>query len=423
MPPDRDDIAWLFTRQRFGVRPGLERTRALLAAAGDPQDAFASVLVGGTNGKGSTVATLASALTAGGRRVGRFVSPDLGDLTERIVVGGRRIGRELLAEEVARFRPTAERVGATFFEVLFAASCSHFAASGVEVATMEIGLGGRYDSGNALAAERSILTGVALDHTALLGDTIAEIARDKAAIFRPGRSAFTGATGEALAIFDAEARRLGTPLHALGRELGIEGPSVGWDGVAFTLREREGALALSSPLLGRHQLANVALAAATARSLGVPAEAVAEGVATTVWPGRLERLRWRGLTLLLDGAHNPAAAGALAQALTELGAPPLTLILGVSADKDVAGIVTALAPLAERVIATRAQFSGRALDPGELGERIGADRVAADPEAALAVAHELAPEGTVLVAGSLFLVGEVRTLALGGRPEGPPRWQ
>jgi dihydrofolate synthase/folylpolyglutamate synthase len=193
--------------------------------------------------------------------------------------------------------------------------------------------------------------------------------------------------------------------------------------VEFTLHYAGDALSLGSPLLGRHQLGNVALAAATARSLGVPPEAVAAGAAATAWPGRLERLPWRGMTLLLDGAHNPAAAGALARTLTELGAPPLTLIIGVAADKDVGGIAGALAPLAERVIATRARHSGRALDPTELGERIGADLVADEPDLALALAADLAPEGTVLVAGSLFLVGEVRTLALGGRPRGPERWQ
>ena len=416
-------LSWLYARQRFGIRPGLERTAALLGHLGEPQRSFDSVLVGGTNGKGSTVATLASVLHAAGRQVGRFVSPHLMSLNERIVLNGEPVAPPLLVAQLARLRAVAERRGATFFEVLFAACCRLFADAGVEVAVVEVGLGGRYDATNTLSPLLSIITNVELDHVAVLGDTVEAIAADKAHILRPGRPALTGARGAALRVIEAHAAAVGVPLAVLQRDIEISAVSRGWQGSRVTVGIAGRALEVATPLVGRHQQENVALAVAAADALGVPLEAQRLGVAQTVWPGRLEVLDWRGRRLLLDGAHNPAAARALADALADAATHPLAFVIGASREKDIDGIVAALAPIAALLVATQATHAPRSIAAHEMAERSGAAGWHPDPALALDLAAAAAPDATLVVAGSLFLVAEVRTLALGGEPEPYQRWQ
>lgn len=421
LPPN---LSWLFARQRFGVRPGLARVRALLARLGNPERAFEAVLVGGTNGKGSTASTLASALGAAGARVGRFTSPHLSRVGERFVISGAELPTSRLEHALAALRPAAEREEATFFEILTALACALFAEAGVRRAVFEVGLGGRFDATNALEPVLSIVTGVALDHTEVLGDTVAAIARDKAQIFRAGRPALTGATGEALAVVRREAAAIGAPLTVLGEALAVEVRSSGWRGLELTLRWPDHDLELATPLIGRHQARNVALAAAAARLLGAEDEAIRQGAAATRWPGRLEPVRYRGRTVLLDGAHNPAAAEALAAALRELGAEGLTLVFGASQEKDVAGILAPLLPMAARVIFTRARLSPRASPPAALRRHAPRAAVREDWQEALELAlAETPPEAPLLVAGSLYLVGEVRPHLLGEPLEGLERWQ
>lgn len=416
-------LSWLYARQRFGIRPGLERTAALLRHLGEPQRNFDSVLVGGTNGKGSTVATLASVLRAAGRRVGRFVSPHLTSLNERIVLNGEPVTPPLLVAQLAELQAVADRSGATFFEVLFAACCRLFADADVEVAVIEVGLGGRYDATNTLSPLLSIVTNVGLDHGAVLGDTVEAIAADKAHILRPGRPALTGARGAALRVIEAHASAVQAPLTVLRRDIAVAAVSRGWQGSRVTVGFGSREIEVATPLLGRHQQENVALAVAAADAVGVPLEAQRLGVAQTVWPGRLEVLDWRGRRLLLDGAHNPAAARALAVALADLAVQPLAFVVGVSRDKDVDGIVAALAPLAALLVAAQATYAPRSIAAQELAERIGASAWQADPALALDLAASANPDATLVVAGSLFLVAEVRTLALGGEPETTLRWQ
>lgn len=419
------DLEWLFARQRFGVDLGLERVEGLLARLGRPQDAFETVLVGGTNGKGSTAANLSSVLNAAGRRTGLFTSPHLTRFAERFVVAGEEVAEGPLRDALAAVRPPAEAVGATFFEVTTALACLLFARAGAEVAVMEVGLGGRLDATNALTPRLSVVTNVALDHTEVLGTTERAIAAEKAGILRPNVPALTGATGGALEVIKSVAKSLKTPLWALGEEVLLTAADLGWSGVRVGVRTPLGALELTTPLLGLHQARNVALAAAAAQLLGVPEAAIKQGAEATRWPGRLEGLPYRGRTVLLDGAHNPGAAHALAAALANLSAAPVTLIFGAAADKDIPAIVRALAPVTAHAVVTRAELSPRAASPEALAARWPLPATLADtPREALAHALDLTPPGGVIVAcGSLYLVGELRPRLLGSETEAWERLQ
>ncbi|WP_189064301.1 bifunctional folylpolyglutamate synthase/dihydrofolate synthase [Deinococcus seoulensis] len=413
------ELEWLFARQRFGVHPGLGRVRALLARLGDPQRAFRTVLVGGTNGKGSTAATLAAMLRAGGVRAGLFTSPHLTRFTERFVVGGQELPEGVVAAALARVRPEAEVVGASFFEIVTALGALLFAEAGVQVAVMEVGLGGRLDSTNALDPELSVVTNVALDHTEFLGDTLEAIAGEKAGILRAGRPAVVGVAPQVQAIFAARGADLwALDDHLTGTELR------GWQGAQVTLRGPAGPLTLHTPLLGLHGARNATLAALAALRLGLPAEAVTRGAAAAQWPGRLEAIPWQGGRVLLDGAHNPDGALALAAALRELGVGPLPLVFGAAGDKDISGVAAALRSCASEVILTRAALSPRAADPQALAPLFAGLPVTVtdSPAAALdALAARQAP--LALVCGSLYLLGEVRPLLLGETAEARERWQ
>jgi len=441
-----DHTAWLYGLQRFGVQPGLARVHALLAAIGSPQRSFDVVLVAGTNGKGSTACVLAACLSADGRRTGLFVSPHLHHLGERATVDGVATSEERMADALATVRPHAERLHATFFEVVTAACALVFKSAGVKVAVMEVGMGGRLDATNALEPVLSIITGIALDHVAVLGSDVSTIAREKAGILRTGVPALTAASGPALSVIEDEAVRLGALLEVLGRDLAVSVEHSTWDGldlvVAGMSDDPDTGLRVHTPLVGRHQATNVALAAAGAARLRVPRGTIAGAVASTVWPGRLERLAYRGRRVVLDGAHNPQAAEALAATIAELGPRCDVLMLGSSADKDQQGILAPLLPVAGTVVVTRAVTSPRASDPALLASLV-AEMVAdsddpngtgggaplrvmasATPAEALQTAVELTDDGgLIVVAGSLFLVGEVRSLLLGQAADDVERWQ
>lgn len=430
-----DELSWLFGLQRFGVRPGLERVGRLLSALGDPQAGLRVALVGGTNGKGSTACALAAALTASGRRAALFTSPHLSHVMERFRLDGRPLPREGLEAVLAELRPAVERWDATFFEALVAAAALLFARAGAEDAVFEVGLGGRFDATNALDPALSIVTGVALDHTEVLGGTVAEIARDKADIFRAGRPALTGAEGEALRELRAAAAGLGAPLAVLGEGIRAEATQLGWRGQRLHLATPWGRLTAHSPLVGAHQARNLALGAAAALALGAPPAAVRSGLARARWPGRLERFETGDRAVVFDGAHNPEAARALAAALWALGERPV-LVVGVSGDKDLAGIAAELAPAVGHVIATTAERSARARPAREVAAAFaeagtaGPERggwgveVVERPADALRAGLEAAPPGgTVLVAGSLYLVGELRPALTGEEREPFERWQ
>ena len=415
--PLSERLEWLFAQQRFGVKLGLERVEALLARLGHPERTFEVVLIGGTNGKGSCAATLAAILQAAGRRTGLFTSPHLTHFSERFQIDGAEVSEADLLAGLVTLQPHAEAVGATFFEIVTALGCVLFAQRGVELAVMEVGLGGRFDATNALSPSLSVITGVALDHTDVLGDTLAKIAFEKAGIMRSDVLTLTGAVGEGLEGLRRSAAERGTPLWVLDEDVTVTATDLGWSGVRCTVTSPGCSVTVTTPLLGLHQARNVALAVAAAGRLGVSEVAMRQGVAQTRWAGRLEPLTHQERTFLLDGAHNPQAASALAAALKRLSSEPVTLIFGAASDKDLAGLVTALAPAVNQVIVTQAQLSPRAAPPETLAELwtpyAQTVYVADTPAQALATALSCtAPDSVVAVAGSLYLIGEMRPLLL-----------
>jgi dihydrofolate synthase/folylpolyglutamate synthase len=415
-----DDLSWLFARQRFGVRPGLERVRALLSRVDDPQETLRVVLVGGTNGKGSTAATLAAMLRAGGQRVGLFTSPHLTRFTERFVVDGAELPEAAVQATLARLRPLAEELGATFFEIVTVVGALLFAQAGVEVAVMEVGLGGRLDSTNALNPELSVITNVDLDHTEILGSTRQAIASEKAGILRPGRPAVTGVD---MTLLPTLLER-GADVWALGWHFGAQVQSRGWEGSDVTVSLPRQTLQFRTPLLGEHGARNAALAAVAACRLGVGLDAIRQGAAQTVWPGRMEVLAWRGARVLLDGAHNPAGAQALVQALRALGVERVPVVFGAAGDKDVAGVAAALVPLASHVILTRAALSPRAADPAALAPLFPGVPVTLTSAPAPALDALAALDASLaLVCGSLYVIGEIRPLLRQEAGETRERWQ
>jgi dihydrofolate synthase/folylpolyglutamate synthase len=416
----------LAERGRFGVRLGLGRTQALLRALGDPQLAVRGALVAGTNGKGSVLALAGAAVRAAGLRAGETPKPHLVSYRERLQIGGRQVDAatfaRLVQDVVAAAGRIPRRLGdPTEFELLTAVVFAWFAEQDVDLALVEVGLGGRLDATHAWDGGVAAITNVDLDHTERLGPTIAHIARQKAAIIERGDLAVTGATGEARAIVKRRASRLDVPLTIVEPATVLE---VERDGLVVDLG-RLGRTRIG--LRGRHQAANVAVADAILDALAsagiatVPDDARRRGYAEARWPGRLELLTVDGRDILLDGAHNPAGAAALAAALEDLApfltAGRLTLVTASMADKDVAGIADALAAsptlAGARVIATAIQ-TPRALPAGRLAA-IWMNRlrrpatIEAEPDVTAALDRALdGRPGPIVVAGSLYLVGAVR---------------
>jgi dihydrofolate synthase / folylpolyglutamate synthase len=413
-------------RGRFGIRLGLGRTRALLAVLGDPQLAVRGALVAGTNGKGSVLALVAAALREAGLRAGETPKPHLVTYRERLQIGGVPVEPAVFARLASLALAAADRIPRrlgppTEFELLTAMVFTWFAEERVDLAVVEVGLGGRLDATHAWDGGVAAITNVDLDHMDRLGPTIAHIAREKAAIIERGDLAVTGAVGEALAIVRRRAARMRVPLTVVG-----PAPVVGLsrDGIEVEL-PRLGRTAIG--LRGRHQAANAAVADAVLDALAaagiadVPASARRAGYASARWPGRLELLSIDDVDVLLDGAHNPAGAAALATALDDLRpflAPgPATVVTASMADKDVDGIAAALAGsgtlAGARVFTTQVDMP-RALPADELARRWAsaawpAWTVTAEPDAAAALDLAIATaDGPVVVAGSLYLVGLAR---------------
>jgi dihydrofolate synthase/folylpolyglutamate synthase len=433
-------------RGRFGVSLGLARIERILAALDHPERHLSGALVAGTNGKGSVVALAGSVLDQAGLQVGTMPKPHLVTYRERITVGGRTVARPEFAAAVAAVLEVADREPAdgppTEFEVLTAAGLWELARARVDVALVEVGLGGRLDATNAADLGVAVITNVAHDHERHLGRTLASIGAEKAAIVKPGNLAVTGAGGRGLRPVEDRCRALGVPLRRAGTgqawRAGVV--DVGWDGVVVDLRTPADRLAdLRVGLLGRHQAANAAVAAALldalqddgerrGRPVAVDEAALRAGMAAARWPGRLELFPAAagGRDVLLDGAHNPAGARALATALADLGTRRFPLVFGAMRGKRVAAVLRALAPLEPRPVFT-AVADPHAHRPDELlrtwrrvaPEARGAARgmTATTPDEAVARAAGLAGSGPVVVAGSLYLVGAVRAALTGETPD------
>ncbi len=393
-----------------GMRPGLERIEALLAAIGNPERAFRIVQVGGTNGKGSISAMLAAILEATGRRVGLYTSPHLRDFRERIRVNGRLISEADVTDGVEAIGTLVTRLDATMFEASTALGLDHFAREGVEVAVLEVGLGGRLDATTVGEPAVEVLSRIDYDHQAYLGDTLTQIAGEKAAIIRSGVAFASRQEPEVEEVLIRRAAEVGVSLALEGRELHATVGGFTLDGQQLDLRGPGWRLEdVRCRLLGVFQPANALLAAAAARELGASEEAVRRGLASVDWPGRFQIIM-RDPIVVVDGAHNPGGARALA---ASLGAyfpdQPLTLVVGISVDKDHAGILAALVPLASRLILT-AYCNPRAAPPSTLRAVLpsveGRVETAGSLQEALVLAREEPRTPIVCVAGSLYLVGE-----------------
>ncbi len=423
-------LNWLFEQQRF-LNPTLERTKTLLAFLDNPQENFDVVLVGGTNGKGSVVVSLAAMLQADGKRSARFISPHLSYFAERFVVDGKSVSDKAILEVITALRPEAEKIGASFFEIVTAMACKLFANAKVDIAIFEVGMGGRFDSTNCLDPIVSIITNVSLDHTKVLGDTVEEIAADKAQIMRSGKPCFSAATGGALEVLKSEAKEIAAEFTPL-QDITHTGRNLGWRGIEINVEIETKTLAVQSPLLGLHQIDNVSLAVLAAKALGTSSTAIQQGTKTAKWAGRLEAITDKEQTFLLDGAHNQASAKALATAIQDLGLEKPVLVFGISSDKNIHDVVTELHNAVGDVVLCKAENSPRAAEPNMLLD-IWAEH---KEQRQLAIATSLldviekaravntiGSKQAIVIAGSLYLIGEIRPLLLAEEQESWERWQ
>jgi len=429
----------------------LAHMRVLLAAMDHPERRFPSVLIAGTNGKGSTAATLASILRASGLKTGLYTSPHLVRINERIRVNGNEIGDGDFAELHAKIDRIAEKLveeaelpwHPSFFEMMTAIAFEHFAREKVELAILEVGMGGRLDATNVVEPRVSVITDISLDHQKFLGDTVSEIAREKVGIIRPGGAVVTlpqqpeanDVIGNT--ILDMEARGVNAVPYvppvspgsaeylALSTEYPVPSTEQSKSGFVYRypLQVLGEEILVETPLVGRHQLRNMALAIAAAVELnqqgfsGITAKSIERGIRETRWPGRFQvfsaRTGWP--EMVIDVAHNPAGAWALRSCLSERYEDrPLIFVFGAMRDKAISEMTEILFPLAERVIATRPE-NPRAASPEEIQQaaaRTGVEvESVEDVPGAVERARTLASKGeTIVITGSIYLVGEVMRL-------------
>jgi dihydrofolate synthase/folylpolyglutamate synthase len=406
----RPAVEFLLSLERFGMKFGLANIARLCAALGNPQDAFPSVIVAGTNGKGSVTAMVDAALRAAGHRSARYTSPHLQRLEERFVIDGTEVTPEALDAAAGRIRQAAEALVAagelpslpTFFECTTAVAFDLFRDARVDVAVLEVGLGGRLDATNVVFPIAAAVVSIDFDHEEQLGHTLASIAAEKAGVIKPGIPVVCGPMpDEAMAVIAA----ICAARHATLIRTDHDG----------ALAERVAAMPISLP--GEHQKANAAVAVRlleaidrdAAHGLRTGAEAIRTGVTTAAWPGRIEAFAADGCRVLLDAAHNPAGARALASYLREAAPDGVTLVFGAMRDKAVREMLTTLSAVARSVVCATAS-SPRAMEAAELAGLAGelglrAEAVADPVEA---VTRACGCGGTVVVAGSIFLIGPVR---------------
>jgi dihydrofolate synthase/folylpolyglutamate synthase len=412
-----ESLAYISRLGRFGMKLGTERTSAILARIGNPQRGLKGVLIAGTNGKGSTAACLASILQAAGRSVGFMPKPHLVSYTERIQLNGAPMSEQDFVRTLEQLMPDLDAIAtemgqATEFEMLTAMALAYLAPR-IDRLVCEVGLGGRLDATNALDLGVAVITNVDLDHQKYLGDTIEQIAHEKAAIIKPGNHVITGSEGAALEIVEEHARKARSTIWRLGREIVLESTSKGWDGhvLAVTGPGFEHSN-LHLPLVGDYQPANAALAVAAAESLGdATGDAVHRGLASTIWPGRLHVVA-KEPRVILDGGHNPAAMTKSGASLRRLiGRERLVTVFAMLSERDPVKLLAALRTLDPdaSVFTEPGSAAGHVIPAEQLATTYGKGGEAVRPAwAALERARELAgPEGNVLVCGSLYLVGEI----------------
>jgi dihydrofolate synthase/folylpolyglutamate synthase len=419
-----DPRAWLAHLEQFGIKLGLETIASLTRALGHPERACPVLHVAGTNGKGSVSAMAAAAVSAAGIRCGRYTSPHLVRLEERFAIDGRPVAPAELDAALRAVRAAVEALRAdgtlaaepTYFEATTAAAFLIFRAAAAGAAVVEVGLGGRFDATNVVAPIATAITSVDFDHEAQLGATLAAIAGEKAGTIKPGVPVVIGPlAAEARASVDQVARERQAPVVDSHRDTRVEARS---DRGRYTVTietpaARYGPLCLA--LAGRHQVANAVVAVrlletAAARGLAVDRDAIVRGLTTARWPARLETIDTPRGSVIVDGAHNPAGAAALASYLEDAHPGGLPLVLGAMRDKALGRMLAPLAPLARPFVLTRAP-GGRAAGPDELAAILAASHpgvpAVVEPDVGAALDRAFAHGHTIAVAGSLYLAGDV----------------
>jgi dihydrofolate synthase/folylpolyglutamate synthase len=420
-------LRYISKQGRFGMKLGIERISEILMRLGNPERRLSGALIAGTNGKGSTGACLTGILGAAGHDVGFMPKPHLVSYTERIEAGGRPISEQEFVATLQDLIPVFDAVAATMgqateFEMLTAIAVAYLAPR-TDLLVCEVGLGGRLDATNALDLGLAMITNVDLDHQKYLGDTIAQIAREKAAIIKKGNRVITGCQGEALDIVEDRAARMGASVWRLGSEITVEAVPRGWDGHVISVagpdfEHRD----LLLPLVGDYQPVNAALAVAAAHALtDVSDNAVRTGLAATKWPGRLQVISSQP-RVILDGGHNAAAMTKAGAALRRLiGRERLVVLFAMLTERDPRQLLAALRTLEPdaAVFTEPANAAGHAVSAETLAEIFGPGAQAVTPSmVALGRAREIAGrDGNVLVCGSLYLVGEILELS-GAAPAG-----
>ena len=416
--PDSVQFLYALGNEIKTAKLGLERIAQVLEALGRPQDRLRFAHVAGTNGKGSTCAMMASALQAAGRRMGLFTSPHLAEPTERIQIDGRPISAQRFAAAFGRVQAAVEELLAsgsidlhtTYFETVTAMALVVFAEEAVDMVVLEVGLGGRLDATNVVTPELCVITPIDFDHEAFLGRSLEAIAGEKAGILKAGVPAVLARQrSEAAAVLDLRAAQLSIPV-ARTEAWRIDDLELTARGSRFLL-SGELDLEIVCPLAGAHQVENAATAAVALTRLGVAAPEIITGIAQTRWPGRLERVSEHP-EIILDGAHNPAGARALAAYIERFYAGRrVRLIYGAMRDKAIDEISEILFPMAQQVIVT-APRQARALAPESIRQvaehpDLG---VAANLKEALGMVADATPADAIFITGSLFLVAEAREL-------------
>ena len=411
--PDSVQFLYALGNEIKTAKLGLDRIRVVLDALGPPQDRLHFVHVAGTNGKGSTCAMIESGLRADGRRTGLFTSPHLSQPTERIRIDGQPISAERFADAFNRVHAVVERLlsegaidlHATYFETVTAMALLVFAEERVDMVVLEVGLGGRLDATNVVTPDLCVITPIDFDHESFLGKSLESIAGEKAGVLKPGVPAvFSRQRPEAEAVLEQRGTELGLSVSRTAdrplRELRLTA-----EGSHFHLKDLE----IRCSLAGEHQVENAATAAIALLQLGVRHKAIKIGIESTQWPGRLEHIGGR---FILDGAHNPAGARALAAYIDRFYSHRyVSLIYGAMRDKAVAEITGILFPRAQRVIVTAPRQS-RALAPESILEIVGHPdlQIAPDIDMALEMVRQGPDKDAVFITGSLFLVAEARKL-------------
>jgi dihydrofolate synthase / folylpolyglutamate synthase len=409
-------LSYLYGLQKFGMKFGLSKTENLLQAFGHPQDRLRLIHIAGTNGKGSVAAMAASIFSRAGYRVGLYTSPHLMDFRERFQINGRLIPPGLTLELIREVQErTNPKEPPTFFEFVTAMALIYFAREKVDLAIIEVGLGGRLDATNIIRPRVTAITTLALEHQEYLGSTLRQIAWEKGGIIKHGTPLVTGVTQPAAReVISRLCREQGAPLYVAGRDFRthrIAGGRFNYTGFGKQIK------GLRTTLLGAHQIKNAGLALSLIHlwpvdDKDISEDHIREGLIQVHWPGRME-IRHEKPRIVLDGAHNPAAMKVLAGSLSEVrAAKRLLLVIGIMQDKDIPAILAPIVPLADRVFLTRAEYN-RSAEPERLRSLLPRDRkkcrvISALPQAIDQALIEAAEEDLILITGSLFVVGEAR---------------